>query len=263
MIINTGGRDVVIQKFSIRGQTVQWSDVYYSTTNAAVSADLPCHTDIAAETTSIGTTALTFVKASDSLTLQSGYSMLLYINKPDSITINDVGLTVSITLNTAQAMYYVEANVQAYVPSAEGAANNDADVTIGTAGYCHDEFSQGVFKITNHEDSDIIITDIKFIGEDVSDVYAVVGNWAGLTDWNILAVQYADLATFEPVNGHPLVSVADGASITIPAGDTAVVYFTAGDISNYGFPYNPVELSLKITGFTDKVAYGGTSDPFE
>jgi hypothetical protein len=41
---------------------------------------------------------------------------VLYINKPDSITINDVGLTVSITLNTAQAMYYVEANVQAYIP---------------------------------------------------------------------------------------------------------------------------------------------------
>ena len=40
--------------------------------------------------------------------------MVLYIINPDSITINDIGLTVSITLYTAQAMYYREANVQAY-----------------------------------------------------------------------------------------------------------------------------------------------------
>ena len=42
--------------------------------------------------------------------------MVLYIINPDSITINDIGLTVSITLYTAQAMYYREANVQAYCP---------------------------------------------------------------------------------------------------------------------------------------------------
>jgi len=40
--------------------------------------------------------------------------LLVYIVNPDSITINDIGLTVSITLYTAQAMYYQECNVQAY-----------------------------------------------------------------------------------------------------------------------------------------------------
>jgi hypothetical protein len=115
MIINTGGRDVVIQKFAIRGQTVDWKNVYYATTDKAVSADLPCNTKIASGDSKIGSASLTFVNAKDSLTLRSGYSMVLYINTPDSITINDVGLTVSITLNTAQAMYYVEANVQAYI----------------------------------------------------------------------------------------------------------------------------------------------------
>jgi len=39
--------------------------------------------------------------------------MMIYIINPDSITINDIGLTCSITLYTAQAMYYREANVQA------------------------------------------------------------------------------------------------------------------------------------------------------
>ncbi len=115
MIINTGGRDVVIQKFAIRGQTVDWNNVFYANTAQAISADLDCDTSIAAGAYTVGTVSLTMQKASDSLTLRSGYSMILFINSPDSITINDVGLTVSITLNTAQAMYYVEANVQAYI----------------------------------------------------------------------------------------------------------------------------------------------------
>jgi hypothetical protein len=112
MIINTGGRDVVIQKFAVRGQTVIWNNVFYATTTDAVSSDLSCNTTIVAGPYRIGNVNVTMTQASDSLTLRSGYSMILFINTPDSITINDVGLTVSITLNTAQAMYYVESNVQ-------------------------------------------------------------------------------------------------------------------------------------------------------
>jgi len=55
-----------------------------------------------------------FSYASTDLVLKSGDTMLLYIVNPDSITINDIGLTVSITIYTAQAMYYQECNVQAY-----------------------------------------------------------------------------------------------------------------------------------------------------
>jgi hypothetical protein len=116
MVINTGGRDVVIQKIAIRGQTVDWTNVFYAITNEAVPADLECDTEIAAGAYTVGTVDLTIVNAQDSLILKSGYSMLLFINSPDSISINDVGLTVSITLSTAQAMYYVETNVQAFIP---------------------------------------------------------------------------------------------------------------------------------------------------
>jgi hypothetical protein len=118
MIINTGGRDVVIQKFSVRGQTVNWNNVYYAITTTAVASDLSCNSSltegqgIQEGSYEIGNVNLTMTQASDSLTLRSGYSMVLFIGTPDSITINDIGLTVSITLNTAQAMYYVESNVQ-------------------------------------------------------------------------------------------------------------------------------------------------------
>jgi len=39
MIINTGGRDVVIDKISVRGQESVWTNVCYNITTGAVSAD--------------------------------------------------------------------------------------------------------------------------------------------------------------------------------------------------------------------------------
>src|SRR5512138_3362508 len=45
MIINTGGRDIVIDKLSVRGQEVAWSGtnqkVFYNTTTSSISDDLP------------------------------------------------------------------------------------------------------------------------------------------------------------------------------------------------------------------------------
>ncbi len=55
--------------------------------------------------------------AANDLTLPSGQTMIIYITSPDSVTINDIGLTVAITVFTSQAMYYKETNVQAYVQS--------------------------------------------------------------------------------------------------------------------------------------------------
>jgi hypothetical protein len=123
MIINTGGRDIVIDKLSVRGQEVAWSganqDVYYNVSTASISDDLPY---IASGTLSGGSPAVTLNTVSYSLatttsdlTLQSGKTMIIYITSPDSITINDIGLTVALTVFTSQAMYYKETNVQAHV----------------------------------------------------------------------------------------------------------------------------------------------------
>jgi len=49
------------------------------------------------------------------LVLPSGETMVIYVDSPDSITINDIGLTVAFTVFTSQAMYYKETNVNAYV----------------------------------------------------------------------------------------------------------------------------------------------------
>ena len=111
MIINTGGRDVVIDKLTVRGQECAWANVYYNTTTDSVSADLTFQTTLGGSMT-IGSTAYEFVSASTDLTLESGKTMMIYINNPDSITVNDIGLTVAQTIFTSQAMYYKETNVE-------------------------------------------------------------------------------------------------------------------------------------------------------
>jgi hypothetical protein len=227
MIINTGGRDVVIQKFAIRGQTVGWKNVFYATTDKAVSADLGCDTAIAEGSKSIGGVSLPFINAKDSLTLRSGYSMVLYINTPDSITINDVGLTVSITLNTAQAMYYVESNVQAVgdssSPVQEGNEEPDDNpgYTITNVHAWYDGLgNQIAFVVTNNRgiDFQLDFSSFKANGVQIGAAYMAKGEFTVDIDLPYAA----DIKN--PIDGHPLDKYE--LSTAIPDGQTAIIYAT-------------------------------------
>jgi hypothetical protein len=112
MVINTGGRDVVIDKLTVRGQEVDWTDIDYVTTSNSISIDMVYTTSVTQIITATGVNSTTTAASSD-LTLQSGNTMIIYIGSPDSITVNDIGLTAAITIFTSQAMYYKETNVQA------------------------------------------------------------------------------------------------------------------------------------------------------
>ena len=117
VIINTGGRDVVLDKITIRGQEISWSSVFYNISSSAPSDDLS-HQDetnlVDNGTITIGTTSYTLKAASDDIVLPSGQSMIVYIKDPGSISRQDVGTTVGIVVFTAQAQYYKECNVEAY-----------------------------------------------------------------------------------------------------------------------------------------------------
>ncbi|MCX8150824.1 MAG: type IV pilin [Candidatus Bathyarchaeota archaeon] len=115
MIINTGGRDVVIDKLTVRGQEVAWENVFYAMTTDSISEDLTFVATLAEDEDVPVGEDLTFSAATNDLTLPSGQTLIIYIDSPDSITINDIGLTVAITVFTSQAMYYKETNVQAYI----------------------------------------------------------------------------------------------------------------------------------------------------
>jgi hypothetical protein len=114
MIINTGGRDVVIDKLTVRGQEVAWTNVNYNITTASISADLEFNgTQNANVLQTIGDDDFVMIPATNDITLQSGKTIVIYVGSPDSISVNDIGLTVAITVFTSQAMYYKETNVQA------------------------------------------------------------------------------------------------------------------------------------------------------
>jgi FlaG/FlaF family flagellin (archaellin) len=118
LIINTGGRDIVIDKISVRGQECSWTTVYFNKTTNAISPDLyyidpNMDGTLDGKTVTLGTTTYTLVRASDDLILKSGWSMIVYITNPDSISVSDIGVTVGFTVFTANAQYYKETNVSA------------------------------------------------------------------------------------------------------------------------------------------------------
>jgi hypothetical protein len=102
MITNTGGRDVVINKIAVRGQ--ECATVTYGTP-ASVTTDL-AYTAYASLADPYDTTTMP-------ITLTSGSTIGVYVDSPDSVSLNDIGLTVAFTVFTSQAMYYKETNVQA------------------------------------------------------------------------------------------------------------------------------------------------------
>jgi hypothetical protein len=117
MVINTGGRDVVLDKITCRGQESVWTNVFYNITQDAISADLSYNASMAGGfTMDIGGVDYDFIVAADDITIKSGYTAIIYIDSPDSVSMNDIGLTVALTLFTSQAMHYKETNVEAVVP---------------------------------------------------------------------------------------------------------------------------------------------------
>ena len=118
LLINTGGRDLVLDKISCRGQECMWTTVWYNKTGETISQDLPYLAPYAngtlPSTVTIGSATFDLTQGStNDLILQSGDSMVVYILNPDHITVNDIGVTVGITVFTANAQYYKESNVQA------------------------------------------------------------------------------------------------------------------------------------------------------
>jgi len=117
IIVNTGGKDVVLDKISVRGQECPWANLYYwRTNNVTVSDDLQVTpTNITGPTFNIYVQdeMRLFRQADDDLTLKSSWTIVVYIMNPDSVALNDVGIPVGITIFTSNAQYYKEANIEA------------------------------------------------------------------------------------------------------------------------------------------------------
>ncbi|MGQ9625147.1 MAG: hypothetical protein ACUVT9_07260, partial [Candidatus Bathycorpusculaceae bacterium] len=118
VIINAGTRDVTLDKISVRGQECPWANVYYwKTNNTTISNDLQVtSTPLTGDTFNITVQGVerVFQRATDDLTLEVGWTVVVYIMNPDSITSSDIGITVGMTVFTANATYYYkETSVEA------------------------------------------------------------------------------------------------------------------------------------------------------
>ncbi len=112
---NVGGRDVVIDKIQVRGVEADWSSARYIRRASSLSTSLNCPNSTHSWTDFEYTTSTvaTFATPSADMPLQSGDTFVIYIISPDSISVNDIGATVGITLFTENAQYYVECNIRA------------------------------------------------------------------------------------------------------------------------------------------------------
>ena len=117
-IDNVGGRDVIIDKIQVRGVEASWSSVYYLRRSSSFSTSLKPPATSGHDWSSFQYTDSqtgSFSQASADLPLASGDTMVIYIKDPGSISLNDIGTTIGITVFTENAQYYVECNVETSV----------------------------------------------------------------------------------------------------------------------------------------------------
>jgi FlaG/FlaF family flagellin (archaellin) len=122
VITNTGGRDVVLDNVAVRGQAIALAQLYYYYPSAAPTSDLTYAKQTpritgSPVTISGGGGAGTYTEATSSITLSSGKTVIIYMvatttASPGSVSSNDVGLTIAISVFTSQATYYKECNVE-------------------------------------------------------------------------------------------------------------------------------------------------------
>ncbi|MHA2069348.1 MAG: archaellin/type IV pilin N-terminal domain-containing protein [Candidatus Thorarchaeota archaeon] len=123
LIQNTGGRDVLVDKITIRGVEAPYNDStssvivqYYRVQSGDdVSADfllMRNGTAVFAQIGSIPANATAWTNSTSDMPLKSSGSMLLYIKNPPNIALYDVGTTISMAVYTSNAQWIVETVVQ-------------------------------------------------------------------------------------------------------------------------------------------------------
>ena len=105
VVKNIGGRDTVFNKIEVRGQPCEWPTVYYWKTNTVTTInEINVVTGLSGAWYNIMVQGelRNFTRASDKLTLKSGWTIVLYVVDP----ISDEGDgTATLTVHTANKPY--------------------------------------------------------------------------------------------------------------------------------------------------------------
>ncbi len=110
---NLGGRDILIDKFTVRGVASDWADVFvYRVPSGTSITDDMIITSYAGLVDGVNITARVYNVASADIPLVSGGELLVYLKDPDNIQLDDIGTTVSMSVHTNNAQYITEVNVE-------------------------------------------------------------------------------------------------------------------------------------------------------
>jgi hypothetical protein len=111
---NLGGKDILIDKLEVRGVEEAWSDVYYYRIPEDTIITGSMNVTSSARLTGASVTIHTsnYIQATDDIPLASGREILVSIKGPDSVQLDDIGTTVSISLETSNSKYITECNVK-------------------------------------------------------------------------------------------------------------------------------------------------------
>jgi len=112
-IQNLGGRDILIDKISVRGVDEAWDTSWYYRvpSGTAITGDMNV-TSYALLTGSPTIDGENYTQASSDLPLTSGAEILIYVKGPDNVQLDDLGTSVSISIHTNNAQYITEVNVE-------------------------------------------------------------------------------------------------------------------------------------------------------
>jgi hypothetical protein len=105
-------------KIAVRGQAVDmptqvWYAVAASGDNLSIDLTYAAGDTIDAAYTFGGLAGVPAQPAGNNLVLPSGETVVVYLTNPGTISVNDIGVTLAITVFTSQAIYYKETNVEA------------------------------------------------------------------------------------------------------------------------------------------------------
>lgn len=111
---NLGGRDILIDKFSVRGVDSEWSTIYYYRvpTGTSINSDLNITSYSSLTGSSVIIDSLNYSQATSDIPLISGGEILVYVSGPDNIQLDDVGTSVAVSVITTNARYINECNVE-------------------------------------------------------------------------------------------------------------------------------------------------------
>jgi len=111
---NLGGKDILIDKFSVRGVSSAWANIYVYRvpSGTAINADMNVTAYSGLTGASVVIDGNIYTLSSADIPLISGGELLVYIVDPDNVQQDDIGTSVSMSVATNNARYITEVNVE-------------------------------------------------------------------------------------------------------------------------------------------------------